>query len=105
MSGDDQFGRWDLPYEDVPDGPVEIDVEALFVDGLTVRAAVHDFPAPVGALPLLIFDFTTTADPDLRIPPIALVGTPDTLRSVADIVRKAANGAVCGHRRRNGRST
>lgn len=102
MTDDPEFRRWDLPYEDIPDGPVEVDLEVVVMDGLTVRSAVKHFPDPVGSLPLLIFDFTTSADPDAAIPPIAFVGSPDTLRSVANVVRQAANGAIRGHRRTKG---
>lgn len=87
-------GGWDLPYEEIPDGPIDLDLAGLPMDGLTVRAAVQNFPEPIGTLPILVFDFTSSAMPDQPLPPIVLVGPPDVLLRVAQLVRKSTTSAI-----------
>lgn len=96
--GDDPTRPWHLPYEDIPDGPVELDAQFLLVDGVTVRAATCPLPAPVGRAPMLLLDFTNSAQAE-QLPSIALVGSPEVLLNFAEIVRQSVRGALREHRR------
>lgn len=88
-------GGWDLPYEEVPDGPIDLDLAGLPMDGLVVRAAVQNFPGRSALCqPVLVFDFTSSAMPGQPLPPIVLVGPPDVLLRVAELVRKSTTSAI-----------
>jgi hypothetical protein len=99
---DDPTRPWHLPYEDVPDGPIEHDVTFLMVGGFHVRSATLPLPAPVGRLPMLLFDFTSSAPDAPRLPSIGFVGSPEVLSNCADVIRDAVDGALREHHRLQG---
>lgn len=99
---DDPTRPWHLPYEDIPDGPVELDATFLWVDGVHVRAATIPLPDPVGRHPMLLIDFTNSAKPDDPLPPVGLIGSPEVLLNFAEVVRQAVRGALREHRRLTG---
>lgn len=98
---DDPTRPWHLPYEDVPDGPLDLDAQFLMVDGVTVRAATIALPAPVGPQPILLIDFTNSAQSE-QLPSIGLVGSPEVLLNFAEIVRQSVRAALREHRRITG---
>ncbi len=91
---------WNLPYEEIPDGPVWIDAEFVVADGFTVRAAFSG-PTPAGSFPLLILSFTNSAG-DIKQPDIALLGPPEALLAFADMVRQATRSAIRANRQQQG---
>lgn len=99
---DDPTRPWHLPYEDIPDGPLEHDVQFLMVDGCHVRSATIPLPDPVGRLPMLLFDFTSSAAGAPQLPSIGLVGPPEVLSNLADVIRDAVDGALREHHRLQG---
>jgi hypothetical protein len=92
-------GGFHLPYEDVPDGPIESTVAAgaVLVDQVTVRSAWVD-AFPFGPLPTLIFDFANSASGPL--PPLVLVGSVEGLLNLAEVVSSGARAAVREYNRK-----
>lgn len=90
-----------LPYEDIPDGPVDLDVYAMWADHISVRAATREFPGH-GTLPVLLFDFTSSSMPDVKLPTVAFVAPPETMLQAGEVVRGAIRGATREARKANG---
>ena len=88
MSGNDL----DLPFEDVPDGPVSVglDPRAVLVGGVVVRAAV--IPTPQGPLPAVIFDFHLATGGAL--PPVVFAGDADQVSKLVPLVEASAAAAI-----------
>lgn len=87
MSGD-----LDLPYEDVPDGPFRIDLDAIACGGVVVRAAAVETVGGV-ELPAVIFDFKTAAGGE--VPPILLaLPTVEAMTDLARLVTDAVRSAI-----------
>lgn len=83
----------DLPFEVIPE--TVHDVEAVMVGSVAVKAGVHD--SPLGAFPVLVFEFT---DPSGPLPPIMLVLDATHMRSVRTLVGSAIDAACKAARRR-----
>lgn len=81
----------DLPYEDVPGGPVTANLShPLVAGGLVVRAAV--VPTLNGNHPALVFDFHLADGTVLR--PIVLVADADQIGKTVPLVDQAAKAAI-----------
>lgn len=99
-SAGNPFGRWELPYQEVPGGPVDATVDVLTVDSVDITAAVTD--TPVGRFPVLIFAFRSSAPGSPPVPPIALVAESQVLRNLQRLVRESVQGAVTAASRQGG---
>jgi hypothetical protein len=100
ISMDDPLGGYELPYEDIPGGPVERDVEGLFVDQCDVEVALAD-GGPLGRLPLLILQFRSSVAEAPAPPPLMYVAAHDGMRAFQRLVNAAVQRAVtlAAHRR------
>lgn len=67
--------HYHLPYEEVPDGPINLDIRGYFVDQVHLRSAVMD--TPIGRLPLLVFNFESSAHHTPPLAPIIFAGPPE----------------------------
>lgn len=89
----------DLPYEEVPDGPVEMTVDALMADQISVRSGIQTYELTSGAslvVPILVFDFSIgrlNGPPELQTS-VAYLATPEVMRKTGVILRDTANGAA-----------
>lgn len=109
-SGDHTLDQWavclgtpalDLAYEDVPGGPIPLSVDGRQVqwaDHVTVRSCVVGGEGSgIGVvLPAAIFTFQlgSTVGPPFDVAEVALVGSPETMRTVGRLVRDSCNGAA-----------
>lgn len=87
MSGD-----LNLPYEEIPDGPVGVPMPADICGGLVVRAGTVPNPMGEGQLPVLLFDFYR--HDGTQVAPIALVQTREEFLALASLITQAARSAV-----------
>jgi hypothetical protein len=111
ISGDHSLREWanclaatanDLPYEEVPDGPVDVALDGpgrVMADNVVARSAVLD--ASTGAVkvlvPVLLLTFGQNApgEPPLTVAEVALVaGSADGMRRFGKLFRDTANGAA-----------
>lgn len=93
----------DLPYEDVPAGPIPLTIngaEVAWADHLHCRAAVvkgesHGFGLWT-VLPTVIFTFEIGNTKGLPRPvtEVAFVGSPEGLRKLGKVLRDTCNGAA-----------
>lgn len=84
-------GEMNLPYEEVPDGPIPMTVDCVVAGGLRVSAIALD--AKDGKKhPGLLFRFATPTGGLLA--PIVLVATAPELRSLVPLVDKASASAI-----------
>lgn len=85
-------GSLNLPYDDVPGGPINVEEDVLIAGGVVVRAAVIAHPITAKPHPVLLFTFHL---PDgTTLAPIALVVEKPELRALPEAVRGAAAGAM-----------
>ena len=82
--------EWHLPYEDIPDGRLEIDVVGQIADGVTYRSGDVDVDGV--PYPIVVFDFTVGAEP--LCPPIMFVGNPSVMRNLSRGVQAAVTAAI-----------
>jgi hypothetical protein len=81
-----------LPYEPVPNGPVNIEEDMLVAGGVVVRAAVMAHPETAKPHPVLLFTFYL---PDGRTAPVvALIVERGELAALSKVVGDAAEGAL-----------
>lgn len=82
----------DLPFEPVPDGPVETDVEGYIAGGVVVLAGMVDVPG-IGNTPCLVFKF---ANPDGSgfYPPVTLVADEDGMTQCAHLVSRSVAASI-----------
>jgi hypothetical protein len=93
-------GELNLPYEDVPDGPIEIMLpdSTVVCGGLGFRSAMAAHPTMPGEMvPVIVFDFWTAEGGQL--PPVALVLPLDAALALPEEIRKAVRAAVRGARK------
>lgn len=86
----------DLPFEEVPDGPIDQELAAFFCGGVIVRAAV--LPTSKGPMPALVFDFKVVEGGE-PLPSIALIQDPDQTKKFAALVQSAAHASIKAARR------
>lgn len=89
LAGD---GALNLPFEEVPDGPIELPADDfVIVTGVTYRAAV--VPSPVTGHPMaaVILDLFRPAGD--RLPPVLLLFEDDDLLRFPDDLRRAIRSA------------
>lgn len=90
----------DLPYEEIPDGPIMLDVDGMpMVDHIDVRAtvmAVGDPHAPTATIPAVIFSFSVgvVGAAPVKRAEVLFAGSPESLRRAGVVVRDACNGAA-----------
>jgi len=94
----------DLPYEDVPDGPITValpgDEELVLIDNVNARSTVLAGEAGTVpfALPIVILDLqqgrASIGEPPLLVHRVGIVGPPDILRKVGKLLRDACYGAA-----------
>ena len=93
----------DLPYENVPDGPIPLTIngeEMAWADHVHCRAALVEgcsFGSNIRmSLPTVIFTFEigNPRGPAIPITEVAFVGTPEGLRRLGKVVRDTCNGAA-----------
>ena len=111
IAGDHTMREWaeclgtpatDLPYEPVPDGPVNIPLESpgrVMADNVVARSAVIDASTgPVEVrVPVLLLTFGQNApgEPPRIVAEVALVaGDSDGMRRFGKLFRDTANGAA-----------
>lgn len=111
ISGDHSLREWaarlgatamDLPYEEVPDGPVDVPLDSpgrVMADNVVARSAVID--ASTGAVkvlvPVLLLTFGQNApgEPPRDVAEVALVaGDANGMRRFGKLFRDTANGAA-----------
>lgn len=88
-------GEWDVPFEEVanPSTVPDTDVWSIQCDSVDVIAAFT--VTPLGRLPVVVFDFHSSALPACDHPPrITLVGTVDSIRSIRKLVAAGCNSAI-----------
>ena len=93
----------DLPYEEVPGGPIPLSVNGnpiAWADHLHCRSAVIGGQS-LGAnlkmlLPTVIFTFEIGNPKGLPWPitEVAFIGSPETLRKLGKVIRDTCNGAA-----------
>jgi hypothetical protein len=89
MSGHDL----DLPFEEVPGGPVHAPLEnPIIAGGLVVRAAV--LPTEAGPMPALVFDFKLANG--TAAPPIVFVSDADQVGKLSPLIEAAVRAALAG---------
>lgn len=97
ITPDDPVGGWNLPFERI--GETQADVEALVCDSVSITAAVSD--TPLGPLPVLLFDFSSSHDGPL--PRLMFITTPDVLRNVRSLVNQSVAAALDATAKRKGK--
>lgn len=85
------MGDLDLPFEGVPDGPVERDDDYLVCGGVVVSAAVVAGPGD-RQWPALVFDFKTAEGG--TFPPILLAVPPEGMAPLAELMKSAMAAAL-----------
>lgn len=91
--------NYHLPYEDIPDGPLQMDMGEM-VSEVTVASAFID--SPVGRFPCLQFRFYGAGSTPMEhrpLPPITLVMDANTLKNVRQLVSTAVDRAILAARR------
>lgn len=83
----------DLPFESMPETQQTLDV--VTAGSVAVKAGVQD--SPLGAFPVLVFEFTSPTGP---VPPIALILDAEHMRSVRRLVTTAVDAALKAARAR-----
>lgn len=91
----------DLPFEEIPDGPVMMrtgEEEIPCADSIVARAVVFDGRqgAAIVRMPALLLDLQV-GQPGLAPRTFyrtAIVSTPDTMRKIGKLLRDTANGAA-----------
>lgn len=93
ITPENPLGEWNLPYEGVPGEMQSVTITSIIVDSVDVLAAVSDTPR--GRLPVLVFDFHSSALPADRQPSrVTFIGTPDVIANLATLVTGACSGAI-----------
>lgn len=77
---------WNLPYEEVPDGPLQRFAAAGIADHLTAGAGVLVEVPEVGAVELT-FQAGRTTGPPLDVAAVTYLGTADALRKAGKLLR------------------
>lgn len=92
LTPENPTGRWEVPYEAVTE-PVEAEIWSIQCDALSVTAGVAD--TPLGRLPVIVFDFASSALPREDHPPrITFIGSIDGVRAIRKLIGGACNGAI-----------
>jgi hypothetical protein len=111
ISGDHSLREWaaclgatamDLPYEEVPGGPVDVPLEAtgrVMADNVVARSAVvEQASGPVKVrIPVLVLTFGVNfpGEPPRTVAEVALIaGDGDGMRRFGKLFRDTANGAA-----------
>jgi hypothetical protein len=89
----------DIPYEPVPDGPIDIGAAGQFpmADHVNLRSFVFlESPPGLGPLGGVIFTFQmgNPDGPPLNVADVLYVGTPEVLRKLGTLLRDTLNGAA-----------
>lgn len=82
-----------LPFEAMPETQQTLDM--VMAGSIVVKAAVHD--SPIGAFPVLVFEFTTPEGP---LAPIGLMLDSTHMRSVRHLIGQSIDAALTAARRR-----
>lgn len=85
----------DLPHEEIPDGPVDQEIESFFAGGIVIRSAV--LQTERGPMPALVFDFHLVDGETL--PSITLVQVDEQMTKFAALAQSATHAAIRGARR------
>lgn len=85
-------GRMNLPFEEVPDGPIDLPADGFeVVTGVTYRAAVLPSPVTGRPMPALILDFYRPTGE--RVAPLLVLLEDDDLLRFPDDLRRAIRSA------------
>lgn len=86
------IGGYNLPYEDVP--ITQVNLNGYLADQLDIQAAVTD--TPLGKLPVIVFNFRSSAPDMPPLPPIIFVAPAQTMTNVVSMIQKSVHAAKQG---------